>query len=239
MPVLIPWPRPVLLVGLAVCFVCVVAGCGRKKPAAENGSEAPAAPTAGPIQPPATATLPGPPRPAQPGQSDPHATATDWGDRVAVSGYTIRPPRGYSPWRPPQGSGPPGADLHFWVGERRLDGTAAQIQIFIGTPPPQEPRPRSAGEFLGVMLQGVANRRVPETWNQSAFADEKIGGLTFQKCAWSGRDKQTGVPMHGVMDAAIDGPVFISLSSQDSEPHHATTLPLAERSFWTFRKTGQ
>lgn len=235
----IPWPCLVLSIGLAVCPVCVGAGCGRQKRAVENGSEAPAAPTAGPVSPPATAALPVPPRPASPGQPDPHATATDLGDGTALSGYTIRPPRGYSPWRPPQGSGPPGADLRFWVGERRADGTAPQIQIMIGTPPPQEQRPRSAGEFLSVMLQGVANRRVPETWNQSTFAEEKIGGLTFQKCSWSGRDKQTGVSMHGVMYAAIDGSVFISLSSQDIDPHHATTLPLAGRSFRTFRKSGQ
>jgi hypothetical protein len=107
------------------------------------------------------------------------------------------------------------------------------FQVMVGSPPAGSALP-GVDEYLEVMLDGVKRRR--RDWSQSTPERGTVNGLTFLRTRWSGTDPASGRKLHGVMYVAVDGRWYISLHTQDVEPHHGQALKIGEAAAQTFVK---
>ncbi len=150
-------------------------------------------------------------------------------EEAVVGSFRLRPPQGY---QFVQQAGPNGAQAFAWKGERRPDGTAPSLMVIVAPTPEGEAPPMDLEKLLAKFLAGIQRRRAQ--WAQATAERGRIGERTFMRAAWSGLEPALQVKMHGFSYVAIDGTTVIQISSQDVEPYHAQTLPLAEASALTF-----
>lgn len=156
-------------------------------------------------------------------------TKDELGDLVTFAGYSLRPPAGYTKFKP--NNAPAGMKIAAWKGEQRANGTSAMIQVMVVRPPAGEELP-SARTAFSKMVGAIKNRR--SRWQQTPTEVTEIGGITFQSTRWSGHDANRNVKMHGVLMVAVDDGKVIQLFTQDVEPHHESALALGVASLKTF-----
>ena len=210
-----------LVVMLSLALIC--SACKKKAPEPSSAPPPPAPSTTEPAHPTASTSLP---------SSDP-ALLAELGEPSEVAGYLIRPPKGYARTTPPKGL--PGTILVAYKGNPRADGTSPMVQVMVATPSPGE-APSDLDGLLNGMLQGVKN--LHQNWTQTTPGRVNINGMTFLRTTWSGTESAIGKgwKMHGIMYVAFDGPGFISMMTQDMEPHHEQPIKLADAALRSFRK---
>jgi hypothetical protein len=89
-------------------------------------------------------------------------------------------------------------------------------------------------EFASSFLAGSREREVGPLQRQP-IEYGKIGGVTFGRVRWSAEHPETKRRTHGFVYLATPGQLDIMLDSQDIEPHHESTLKVAEAAALTFR----
>jgi hypothetical protein len=176
---------------------------------------------------------------ARPG-SAPAAPVADWPsdpalagklfDESDVNGYRVRPPAGYSMSTQTQG----GTQSFIWQGPARADKSTPKFWVMVGKLGPTEQNaPLEQG--MSVLL-GPAKQKFTD-YKQSAGERGRIGGLTFLRVSFSG--KEAGPPAftgQGVAYQAHDGGTYIHIKLMDNEPHHTESFPILEAAARTFRK---
>ena len=151
---------------------------------------------------------------------------------VTTGPYQIQPPQRYVLQTRP---GPSGSISQAWVGPAREDGTRCYIMLVTMTPPADGTTTYTLDQVAAKMLAGIQKRRTD--WKQTTPETGTVNGMTFVRTYWRGKEATSGVPMYGFSYVAQDGKGFVQLSSQDVEAYWKDTMPSAEASVLTFRKT--
>ena len=150
---------------------------------------------------------------------------------VPISKYRIRPPKEYE--KRVSSNAPSGATVVTWTGKRRLDGTAAMIQVMIIKFPPNETISNSS-VLMEKMLRGIKARR--SSWEQSLNVSGKIGELKFDRVEWNGTHTEKGEKMYGIVFTAVDRETAVVIETQDISPHHTDALLLGTSAALTFSR---
>ena len=150
---------------------------------------------------------------------------------IEFEGYTIQPPKEFTITPAPSDT-PPVMKLLGLQGPRRDDGSAGMITITVLRPPMNERR--SLDEFHGKMLAGIQRRRTD--WKASNPEKVEIHGVASLRTLWVGKNSANGSPMSGAIYSMLQGADYISISTQDVDPHSDATLKITEPSVRTFKK---
>jgi hypothetical protein len=165
--------------------------------------------------------------------TSPHDVMSKLGQPIAIGGFRLRPPLGYSLQRSDLPSGlPSGSQVVAWAGPHRTDNTRPQILMTIVPIPSSEATADNLDRILSVFIAGIQSRR--SEWKQTPIERGIVAGTTFVRSRWDGVDSETGATMHGVLYTGIVGNKVVELASQDVEPYHTTALALGEASILTF-----
>lgn len=186
------------------------------------------------------------PPPLPPGDMTPRPqpTLADWSadetllaelaDRKAIPGNpgcSIRPPKGYEQQALDVAPGTPLTGAR-WASPARPDGTETRLLVMIGRRQPGEaasPLDQFARNFL------ASRQKLVGTLRLQPMEYGRVGGLTFGRVRWSAEHPVTKQRSRGFVYVATPGQADIMIDSQDVEPHHASTLKLAEAAALTFR----
>lgn len=172
-----------------------------------------------------------PPAPAPP--ADP-AFAARLGPEVAVAGYAIRPPAGYTLTQQPQVTLDGTGTVSLWRGPVRPDGTAPDIQVLIS-----QDDGRMATRWTSAQAAQDLLDRMGENHTHlvlSPVAAGLVNGLSFRRGAWSGVGQRTGKTYEGIAYVLVTPSRYIEIQSHDAAPYSRSTLPLLRASTLTFRK---
>jgi hypothetical protein len=144
---------------------------------------------------------------------------------------TVRPPAGYQsqPLNTQPGTGATGA---CWISPSRPDGTAHRLLVIVGKRPPGESAP-ALGQFAADFLSSRSRSVGPLQMEPVEYGS--INGVSFARVGWSAQNPGTGQRTHGLDYVGTPGQTDIMIDSQDVEPHHASTLKVADAAARTFR----
>ena len=166
------------------------------------------------------ATVPQPPPVAlRPAPADPYAAVL--GPEVKLLGYSIRPPKDYTPI---PGLIPTGTVRSFgWQGAIHQDGAVTTFIVGLLRPSPGEKNPARA--FMTGVFQGLT-----ETLTNSAMSPSQpgtVGGMPAQRATWTGTrvTPHSKLTMQGFIYVVQDGTIFISIIGADSIPSFTSTFP--------------
>ncbi len=164
-------------------------------------------------------TVPQAPPPAsRPAPTDPY---TALGPEVKILGYSIRPPKDYTPI---PGQIPTGTVRSFgWQGAIHQDGAVTTFVVGLLRPSTTEKNP--AREFMTGVFQGLS-----DTLTNSAMSPSQpgtVGGMPAQRATWTGTrvSRHSRLTMQGFIYVVQDGSIFISIIGADSVPSFTTTFP--------------
>lgn len=156
--------------------------------------------------------------------TDPYAAIL--GPEVKLLGYSIRPPKDYTPMSmPPQ----TGSTRSFaWQGAIHQDGSVTTFVVGIVRPAVAEKNP--AREFMTGAFQGLSS-----TLTNSAMSPSQpgvVGGMPAQRATWTGtrETKHTKLTMQGFIYVVQDGAILISIIGTDSVPSFTTTFSVLNSS---------
>ncbi|NQU23203.1 MAG: hypothetical protein HQ567_18140 [Candidatus Nealsonbacteria bacterium] len=157
---------------------------------------------------------------------------------VELSGFTIRPPRGFKLVKDDLAS----SGLIFWRGPIRDDETYAYFMVIITTLSEEDSK-LPLETILDDVVAGVRQRR--REWTRTATERGNVNGLTFVRTRWSGvatsaaRKGLAGRQMHGFVYLTVDDTNAVQILCHDVEPGHAKALKAGEAAALTIRKTGK
>jgi len=168
-------------------------------------------------------------RPAAP-PADPYAGIL--GPEVKVLGYSVRPPKDYTP------SPMPFHDQKrrdfAWQGALHQDGYVTTFVVGITRISTPEPNPEK--EFMIGVFKGLA--RTLASPAMSASQAGTVGGLPAQRATWTGIlvTPHSRLNIQGFIYIVRDGSILIAISGTDSVPSFTSTFPPLNSAALSFHK---
>jgi peroxiredoxin len=132
------------------------------------------------------------------------------GEEVAVGGYVVRPPTGFTLEKLTPA---PGQETYRWKGQKRPDGTEPVFEVALGPAPPAD---KKLEDLLEKELEGIASRRLG--WSCSAAERGEIRGLIFTRALWNLMESQGKWKGTGYVYAAVDGDRLVRITFRDTMP---------------------
>ena len=174
----------------------------------------------------AVAALP-PPKP-------PAAFASALSPEVALAGYGIQPPRGYTLTQKPEVTLSSSGTDSLWTGPRRSDGTAPTLEVVIAEDGGQLAAHETSRQVTQEALAGMGENHTSLV--PSPVTDCAVGGMPFAQGEWAGVGVITGKAYRGDEYWMVSPSHILHLSTHDADAYSHTTGPLLRASVFTFRR---
>ena len=176
--------------------------------------------------------LPLPPPPSAPRPSA--AFAARLRLEVAMNGYGIQPPLGYTLTQRRQVSLTSAGTVYLWSGPPRPDGTVPTLQVVIAQDDSTLSTHSTSAKTTQMALDAMQDNH--SHVSESPVTSCTLGGLPFSRGDWSGTGQKTGKVYRGSEYWLVSPSSIVQLSTHDAVPYDRTTLPLLQASILTFRK---
>lgn len=173
------------------------------------------------------------PSKAAPQWSPDSALLDQLGPEAEVRGYSVRLPSGY--YSVPVKIAP---GMACYRGPTHPDGTGAVIIITVAAPDGSASTAAQLREGMAYALAGVRESR--PTLSATEPQSGVVNGIMCQRVYWKGMTQILSKPpvmMHGFVYVMAGGQENVIAEVQDYEPYHEASLPTAEASVLTLRKT--
>ncbi len=152
---------------------------------------------------------------------------------VPVGGYTMQLPKGFTQDDVMPGITPGQAYLQ-WTGPKGTNGRSPVLSVVVGNPPAY-----TKGFALDQLLERVlsTDRKVYDDWQQSPTEYGKIHGVKVAKVRWSGKTKDTGLKLNGLVAVALDeGPSYVEITAVDDGSNDERILKTIDAGMRTLQR---